>query len=264
MKNLIKAEFYRLRKDKVALIGIIVAFGMMAFSILMNLILKGVFSAIEDDLGVSIMSGLFLFKSSFEPANNMGLIMLIFGAIILIRDFSQSTIRQKIIFGYTRKQIFFASVIVITAYVIGVMVLVSILSLILGSLLFGYSSVPFKPADIYYLLGVLGLYLLIYSVYLLITLFFGYLTKSIGATIGIVFGFTIVLLIFSGVFGMIANHYSWMKFFVKINPSYGPQVLLQTTSIKASDALYISLSSIVYITLTIFGGYLVFKKSDIK
>ena len=105
MINLIKTDTKRILKDKLFLVVCIIA---LCLSVFMPLLYKAMFSGmevVEEDMFAEMfmISGKSLFFDSFSAGNNMGLIAPVFIAIIICKDFSQGTIRNKIICGKSFK-----------------------------------------------------------------------------------------------------------------------------------------------------------------
>jgi len=139
MKNLLKSDFYRARKDKVLLIGFIVSIGLVIISLLLT---KGLNALAEKEMeGAGAMlttSGISAWSNGVSVMGNTAqMIAPIFITIFFVKEFTDRTIRNKLIIGYTRSQIFFS--IIIVHFVISLIYLfgASLVGLILGTLLFG-------------------------------------------------------------------------------------------------------------------------------
>lgn len=108
MKNLIISDFYRILKTKVTYVSLILAF-------VMPLLMAGLYAGLEaalngaiEESGESLLNftGEALMASTFSLTNNFGLVVPVFVVIVIMADISSGTIRNKIIFGYKRHQIF--------------------------------------------------------------------------------------------------------------------------------------------------------------
>ena len=144
MRNLLKADLYRAKRDKLLLIGLIVAVGLVIFQ---ALIVKGFTlmstSDAESDAIATMAgaTGLQLWFNGISVMGNTSLyIVPIFLTIFFVKEFSDRTIRNKLIIGYTRTQIFFS--IIICHLVISFVFLfaTSLVGLLLGTLLFGLGA----------------------------------------------------------------------------------------------------------------------------
>ena len=101
MARLMRAFFYRISKDITFKITLIVGAGMAVFMTLLYLILQ---SAIGD--GVKMLSGQGMLISSFSPAQNFGIAIPINLISFIYLEFSQGSIRNKIIAGHSKAKIY--------------------------------------------------------------------------------------------------------------------------------------------------------------
>ena len=150
MVKLIKTDFKRILRDKLFIVLCIVG---GVFAVFTPLLYKVVFSVIdaEEILFMSI-NAKSLFFTAFSPADNFGLILPILLAIIICKDFSQGTIRNKLICGYSRKSVF-ASMYIACAVVMIVLILCYALINLFVSLLFlEYQATAFTLTDFWYLI----------------------------------------------------------------------------------------------------------------
>ena len=117
MKNLLKSDFYRARKDKLLLIGLLVSVGLVLMQVLLIKGLVSASSAADADtevIGNALgTSGLALWFNGISiMGNTTQYIIPIFLTIFFVKEFSDRTIRNKLIVGYSRTQIFFSIIIV--------------------------------------------------------------------------------------------------------------------------------------------------------
>ena len=103
------------------------------------------------------------FFSSFSFGNNLGLIAPLLIGIILYKDFSFGTIRNKIISGHSRTSIFLSNFIVCLTMLFGIILAHALLTLGISLPFFEYQTTPFKIADFWYLLESLLFELLVYT-----------------------------------------------------------------------------------------------------
>ena len=144
MKNLLKSDFYRARKDKVLWIGLIVT---VALVLMQVLLVKAVLSAsdVEQDaetvgnmLGTS---GMAMWMNGISiMGNTTQYIIPIFLTIFFVKEFSDRTIRNKLIIGYSRSQIFFSIIIVHAVLSVIFYLAASLVGLALGGALFGFGT----------------------------------------------------------------------------------------------------------------------------
>ena len=144
MKNLLKADFYRARKDKLLLIGLLVSIGLVLMQVLL---IKGIVAtsgaeADADAVGTMLgTSGMALWFNGISIlGNTTQYIIPIFLTIFFIKEFSDRTIRNKLILGYSRSQIFFSIIIVHAVVAVIIYLATSITGLLFGTLLFGFGT----------------------------------------------------------------------------------------------------------------------------
>ena len=96
-----RAFFYRISKDITFRITLIVGAGMAVFMTLLYLILQ---NAVGD--GMKMLSGQGMLISSFSPAQNFGIAIPINLISFIYLEFSQGSIRNKIIAGHSKSKIY--------------------------------------------------------------------------------------------------------------------------------------------------------------
>ena len=197
MKNLLKSDFYRARKDKVLLIGFLVSIGIVIISLLLT---KGLTKLAEDEFGAAgsmlTTKGISAWSNGVSVMGNTAqMIAPVFITIFFVKEFNDRTIRNKLIIGYSRSQIFFS--IIIVHFVISLIYLfgASLVGLILGTLLFGLGA---KFTGDLFLLLVIGFILQFLLSYVLMgfCIIFSINKQSIalGIILPIAIGFIISLL----------------------------------------------------------------------
>ena len=141
MLNLIKAELYRFFKSKYCLILAIVGAALALFVPLLQFVLKASISSIADAYGVQpniSFSALSCMQSSLNPGSIYVFIVSIIIVLILLQDYRNGTIRNKIICGISRFKIYSTYYLVSSIF---------LLALVLGNgLLTFLFSLPFFPA----------------------------------------------------------------------------------------------------------------------
>lgn len=96
-----RAFFYRISKDITFKITLIVGAGMAVFMTLLYLILQ---NAVGD--GMKMLSGQGMLITSFSPAQNFGIAIPINLISFIYLEFSQGSIRNKIIAGHSKTKIY--------------------------------------------------------------------------------------------------------------------------------------------------------------
>ena len=117
MINLLKADFFRVLRTKIVYISLIVAVGLPLF-IAGTFALSGVGAYTPEETEMMKYTyGNMLMTAPFSSLLSFSFVFAIFPVIVIIMDFGNGTMRDKIIHGYTRHQIYAAHFIITFAYV---------------------------------------------------------------------------------------------------------------------------------------------------
>lgn len=269
MFNLIKTDLKRIVKDKLFMVIGIIG---VVFAVITPLLMLGVNSMLDEQsaamLGMSVNAKT-LFFQAFDPTNNFGLVALILLCVILCKDFSQGTVRNKIICGKSRFSVFTSSFIASSIVLCSLMMLHAILTLGVSLIFFDYQSTPFTANDFGYLVVTLVFKLMTFVVISALITFFSVLMKNAGLCMVMLLAVTMLATIVGSVLSaaIIGVEDEIIKgvleFFVKTN------VFLSTVTgsgitYSLSDVLCVVLSHIVYGALFYVLGVVVFRKKDIK
>lgn len=278
MRDLLRADFRRVWKDKLLLVMGILA---VAFALITPLLYSLLFSSTdvaEDPMVSSMLSGYITAKSqffgSFSLGNNLGLAIPILLAIILCKDFSYGTIRNKIIAGKSRSVIFLSLLITCSVVLIAVMLLHAFVTLFVSLIFFDYQPTPFTLSDFGYFLASLAFEILIL---LCIAAFLSWLCavlKSVGLVIVLYVAFVFALIIIGsilqvviGVLEMTGGDESTLgilRFFDRINVGSAAAYIGMGNSYSLEDALYFTLPSLLGIGGFAGLGLMRFRKKDLK
>ena len=143
MKNLLRSDFYRARKDKVLFIGLMVTIGLVILQVLLT---KGIYVLAKSEMGdgVEMMlaaSGLSYWSNGVSIMGNTAqMIVPIFVTIFVVKEFNDRTIRNKLIVGYSRSQIYFSIIIVHVVVSLVYMAAAALVGLIFGTIFFGFGA----------------------------------------------------------------------------------------------------------------------------
>ena len=198
MRNLYVADLKRILKDKLFLVTCILA---GVFAVINPLLNKVLFEALDlgDMLGM-MANAKSMFFSAFLPSDNLGLVMPILIAIIVCKDFSQGTVRNKIISGKSRTAIFLSHLLAAATVMCALMLLHALLTLGVSLCFFSYQETAFTLADFGYLMASIAFELLVYIAIAAIVTFIATLSKNMGICIllylAISMGFAIVGAVF--------------------------------------------------------------------
>ena len=304
MGNLFKAFFFKIKKD---ISFRIVCFIGLGFSILIPLILFLI------DLGISFIDGegggaithMFcngqsLLISSWSPTQNFGLAIPINLITFTVLEFSNGTIRNKIISGYSKTKIYLGLYLTGLVYTIALISVYVLISFGLGCAFGGFdpngstfilSSMTSGNINPEFIWKLIVLAILAYTVIASMTIFFSTLFRNIGPSIPVV----IVLIIATSIMGTISQVLLLLgegdggttveqvmvgigKFLKAINPVHSlssfdtetvitnPETYEMTTTIGISwTSFWTEVSNnLVYIAAFFTGGLLIFRKRDVK
>ena len=273
MLNLIRADLKRVVKDKLFLICSIIA---LAFAIINPLLYEVLFSMAGANEQQLAMLGVLptaksLFFQSFLPGNNFGLIMPILLGIVLCKDFSYGTIRNKLIAGHSRAKVFLSMLITCIITMCGIMLVQGIVTLGISLIFYEYSTVAFSLAEFGYVLISLLFEILIYITISAILCFLCVFMKNSGVCAVVYIAIAFLLSIIGGVFLITTSLVSPEKkalidlldFLAKSN-IFSTTIVGAGTSYSLKEVLYILIPNIVSSALLITFGILVFNKKDLK
>ena len=271
MGNLLKADLFRVLKTKIVYISLIIAVGLPLFvagvMALSNAAVADLVPPGEEVVTTSI--GDTLLGYTFNPVFSFSYIFAVFPVIVIMMDFGNGTIRNKVIHGFTRHQIFAAHFIVALIYSLILTTLSAATNSICAVAFFGVSPISAQMLHIYILYYVIG--------------FLGsLLTASIGCGLALSFLnagaiiLTVVSTLFLSYLGTILNFvFAWQKvqnpeYILSFFPTY-------FTSMLSENILYQSTLGIepVFIVEAVAGililsggfyalGTFVFNKKDFK
>ncbi len=158
MINLLKTDLFRVLRTKIVYISLIIAVILPAFIVLVNGLTGMAITSIEPAAAANLKMGDSLITSTFSPLTSFSYIFAVFPVIVIMMDFANGTLRNKIIHGYTRHQIYASHFIVILIYV-SVITILHALTNVIGAFILGVSEVPSSIVSaylIYYFVGFLG------------------------------------------------------------------------------------------------------------
>ena len=268
MLDLLKVDLKRVFKDKLFMIICIIA---GAFIISTPLLYKVLFSAIDmgDLMGMTINAKTLTF-TAFSPSSDLGLIMPILVVIILCKDFSQGTVRNKIICGKSRSKIYFSMLLTCIIVMCGVMLAYGVLILLVSLTVFDYQETAFTAKDFGYLVLSLGFEMLIYVFISSLVCFFEVFMKNAGLAIVMYFAVNLLLAIIGGIVSLAwmfsdpnSAMYSVLEILSKANV-FSTTLIGQGASYSLTDILCLLIPTIGGSAGLIFLGRAVFKKKDLK
>lgn len=278
MTGLLKADFKRVFKDKLLIVMGILA---VVFALITPLLYLALFSgmgATEAEMemisGALSLYGRDLFFSSFSIGNNLGLIAPVLLAIILRKDFSYGTIRNKIIAGKSRSAIFMSLFITCSVVLISVILLHAFITLGFSLLFFDYQPGPFEFSDIGYFLGSLALELLPLLFVAALLSWLCASMKNVGVVVVLFVAFSFILTLAGSIIAIIIQTLeiiggsettlSVLRFVDRINVSRSVAYIGLGSSYSLEDILYLTIPAITGILGFVGLGLMKFNKRDIK
>ena len=268
MNSLLKADLYALRKNKLTYILLAICAGMSLLTVGLYFVIDIVYGelvagedeAFMEEMGL-LFSGRTIMFGNFSLTNNVGLIIPIFAGLLTMRDVRSGTIRNKIIFGKSRVQIYFSHLLVSTLLCVAVS-LVSFAVLAVGGFIgFGY-GVPFDEAEAWNFARCLIVGVLAYGYVASLATFFALVTKSTPLTIILTLAVCVGLGFLSGLSALIPS--GWYDSLLRLVPTFtSAQVATQCTLSVKDFALGVA-SFLFFIAANTAAGILLFKKTDLK
>lgn len=273
MLKLLKTDLRRVLKDKLFLISCIIG---GVFALIGPLMYKAVFAFMGADAEMLEMMGAMptaksMLFQAFLPGGDLGLILPILITIVLCKDFSYGTVRNKIIAGNSRVKIFLSMLITSCIIVCGLMLAQALLTFGVSLIFFDYSSTAFSLGEFGYLLLSILLEMLVYITICSIVCFLCVFMKNAGASVVMYVGVNFLLTIIGSIF---------MVSFAFADPenklTYNILKILNNTNIFTSTIIgngtkytleqlcYVVIPCVLFSSLFILFGLLVFKKKDLK
>ncbi len=271
MVNLLKSDLKRMFKDKLFLITCIIGAG---FGILTSLLYYGLNFLVDSiEEGMAMFYAKDALAASFAPLNNFGFILPIFICIILNKDFSYGTIRNKIISGHSRTNIYLSLLISTSLLMLATILGYTIINFGVSSILLDYSITTTFSKDIGYILLTILFGLIGYILFSALIVFFCTSMKNAGLAIvlyfGISFFLTIAALAFSISIPMIDEKMSFLKDFLDVLCNLNifylfNNIIGYVDAYEVKEILYIVLDVVVFGGLVSMLGILLFNKKDLK
>lgn len=268
MRNLYVTDLKRILKDKLFMVTCILAGVFALINPLLNKLLFS-FLGIEDILG-STVNAKSMFFAAFAPGDNLGLIMPILISIIVCKDFSQGTVRNKIISGKSRTTIFLSHLFSSATVMCAIMLLHALLTLVISLLFFPYQETSFTLGDFGYILASVFFAMLVFFAISAITTFFATCAKNIGICILLYLAVSLGLSIIGTIFQVAVifvdpetTSYTVIEFLNALN-IYTSTLIGAGTSYGVKEVIYAILPSVMITAgVTLFGIYR-FNRKNLK
>lgn len=282
MGNLFKAFLFKLRKDLTFRITLFIGLGL---AVLMTLIYFGIdmaVKALEENPSAYkfvFCTGQNLFINSLSPAQNFGIAIPINLITFTVLEFTQGTIRNKIIAGNSKTKIYFSLILSGLVFTFVLIITYSLLCLGLGSIFGGFDingvtmSGKLNP-EFFWKLILLSV--LAYILITVATIFFATLLRNVGPCIPIVILLLLGCYLISTIFntiGLLGEEIKGIKVAAKVMEVINPLYSLSTLSSDPETGLLTITNegfwweignNIFYTGLFLGFGLLIFKKRDVK
>lgn len=250
MKNLLKEEFYKSNKG----ITQYLCFGIALFMALAVAVLYIVISDGYDWI---------TFQTDMPWSISIPAHVAVFVMVYICNEFSRGTVKNYISLGFSRNKVFWAKYIKILVITFVLLFACQLLTLTFTPFVLKAEIVNFWPNALYYAYALLAI-----LEYVSFFVAIGFITKSVGAIIGIYFGLSVFVGVIDGI--KIFGNFPVIEFLSKFfDYAYiGKQVNLgEKIFIVGGTMPEMVLAIIVPIIvsgISIFGGMYFFNKSDIK
>ena len=190
MSRLLKAFFYRMSKDLAFRITLIIG---CSIALILSVILL-VADLMMDMEGIKLLTGHGMLTMSLNPAQNYGIAIPINVAIFVALEFTQGTIRNKIIAGHSKLKIYAS--LYISGLILGTALLFAYVGFltIFGTIFGGFDvnvvtilGTGFGAATVEYIVKFVILALLAYTTLISYSVFIATVFRSLGPSIPLVF-----------------------------------------------------------------------------
>ena len=268
MSKLFAADMYKIIKSKLTLVLLIIAVGLPVLLVLTSFFMK-LFAAslVSDPTEEALINSMFdaktLMASSFSMTNNLGLIIPIFSAIIVGADLSNGTLRNKIIAGHKRWQIYLSHLLTMIIYDVVAILIGFGITALLSIAFFGY-GVEFTSAEalnlVYFIITGVMAFAFLASLSTLLSL----VMKSTPLAIVLVVAITFAITLIASVLPLLEFFdIEKIKYLMYAVPSY---VNTQFASDKIDTVMFIisMISYLFFIAINTVFGILLFNKKELK
>ena len=289
MSRLFKAFMFKLRKDITFRVTLIVGISVAVFLTLLYLVLD--YALFEGEEHV-FLTGQSMLITSLSPTQNFGLAIPVNLITYTVLEFTQGSIRNKIISGHSKAKLYLSLYLNGLIFAFSLLIVYVLICFGLGSLIGGFdpegsfiggiTSIAGGATTLGegYILRILIIAVLVYAGIVAFTIFFASLFRNIGPSIPVVI---LVLIMFNLVstftsFPGIDESFIWVMRIVNPLHALSATEVITTTTKDAYDNTIVNASvnmtnetffsgigsNIFYIFAFLFGGLVIFKHRDVK
>lgn len=251
MLNLLRSDFYKLRRSK----SFFICLGMLAAIVAYIIIDFSSSAHIKEELSPSTFHWIYMFfyERSFLPYF-IPLFQAIFITMLITSEYNNGTIKDPVSLGFSRIEIYISKLITVSVGSI-LMMLVAIFSIVITSIfVFGiYGS--FSMYDLLLIVRMFFIQTLLYAAYGSLFLMIAFLIKNIGGTMAFGIFFSLIL----GSLGSVVGDSKWGRILLFMN--FSSTAMPHPQAVDMRIAIVVALS---YLILCLSIGGFTFKKQDIK
>ncbi|QGU95410.1 ABC transporter permease subunit [Clostridium bovifaecis] len=251
MINLLRADFYKLRRSK----SFFICLGILAVIVIYIMIDFSSSAHIKEQFSPSNLHWIYMFfnEKSFFPYF-VPLFQAIFTTMLITSEYNTGTIKDSVSLGFSRRKIYMSKLITVSIGSI-LMMLAAIFSIVITSIfVFGiYGS--FSTYDLLLLLRMFLIQILLYTAYGSIFLMIAFLIKNIGGTMAFGIFFSLIIGSLGSLIG--DGYLARILLFKNFSPTAVPHP--QAVDLRIAIAV-----GLAYLILCSGIGGITFKKQDIK
>lgn len=254
MRNLIKTDFKKILTDKLLIIAFAVSIGLAFFIPAVYFALQEISVNTNNPLMFSVRD--IAMPSSFNIVSDVGLLVIVFITLIIGKEFSNGNIRNKIIVGNKRRDVYISLFIVTYVTLVGLMILSTIIMTLTGLIFFPYDIYGSTTGDIIGSLFI-GLLIGIITISFVVALSCFFTIALNNVALGIV---TPILLFFLLTFIQMAELPNWV-YYINVENTL---TTLGTHKYDIEEVLLRLLPTIIFTPTLLISGIAIFNKKDLK
>lgn len=266
MLNLLKADLFRIVKSKLFVVCVILAVSIPFLIVFMFYgILKVEESVFTDEEAMGMIGTMFnakyLIASSFSLTDNFGLVLPVFAGVFVSKDLINGTLRNKVIAGHSRTNIYLSHLISSFVFNFFLIVLYAGMTSTLALMLFKYGP-EFNAEEAKNLIFLLVLGIVSFLFVATVSTFFGLMFSSLGPTIVLTVTFCLVMSLFSSIISL--TNYEKFKYLVYFIPLFFNGTTLTIGGVDTTIFIEGLASCFFFGALNCSLGVLLFNRKDLK
>ncbi len=264
MRNVLKTDLYRILKSKLLIIILCVAILLPLFTVLLYYaIYKTISSSDAQELAAMALgfNTRSIITSCYSLTNNVGLLLPVFSAVMVSRDLSSGLLRNKIICGHSRAQVYFSHLITSMLFNIIVMFVYFFASLGFSRIFFEYGA-EFNKTEfmtiLFYVINGTVVFMFISTITNIFALNFKTLPPIIILTITVSF----ILNVFVSIMSLV--ELEKYKYILYLIPTYSLTIFRSMPSFDTIMFIEALIGLVVLGTFNTLLGFAIFRNKEIK